>query len=244
MIAGDTDIIKQFANYTFLNSEHLTNLTNRPIVSIRRRLRKLHEEGLLQGVEVPFEPAVHFLTRKGANIAASLGFQDEPSWVDSKSPLTIEHDVQITKFHLDIAAKLDLIFWEQRRGELQDHAGELSVNPDALFGIRRGELSYYFFLEVEQGKETDYVRGESSRMKKVRAYFEYANAKKHIETWGIQNFRVIFLLPTWQRAKNFRDKVAEQFPFRRFWITSMDYQDILGKIFLNPKDETLHSFLD
>jgi hypothetical protein len=146
--------------------------------------------------------------------------------------------------HLDLAAKLDVTFWEQRRGQLQDHVGELSVNPDALFGIKRGELTYSYFLEVERLKETDYVKGESSRMKKVRAYFEYANAKKHTEKWGIPNFHTIFLLPSARMAKNFRNKVAKEYPYKRFWMTSVDYQDILGKIFLNPRDETLHSFLD
>jgi hypothetical protein len=91
-------------------------------------------------------------------------------------------------------------------------------------------------------------------MRKMRAFQEYAQQKKHEARWGIANFRVVSVVPTRERAANLCRKVSESgLAFKRFWFTdfgrySLDSPaDILGKIFTTPRDYrqgVLYSILD
>src|SRR2546428_13768013 len=76
------------------------------------------------------------------------------------------------------AILLELVAWEQRRSVLLDWAengsGRLSVNPDALFGLKdrekpEGQNTTYFFLEIVRSRESDYRRGQSYFMRKMEA---------------------------------------------------------------------------
>jgi hypothetical protein len=73
----------------------------------------------------------------------------------------------------------ELIAWEQRRSVLLDWAengnGRLSVNPDALFGLKdvekpEGQNTTYFFLEIVRSRESEYERQQSYFMRKMEAF--------------------------------------------------------------------------
>jgi len=60
-----------------------------------------------------------------------------------------------------------------------EHGGErLSVNPDALFGLKdnekpEGQNTAYFFLEIVRSRESEYESQESNFMRKMRAFAAY-----------------------------------------------------------------------
>jgi hypothetical protein len=227
MIAGDRDILKQVSEYRFVRPEDLHELTARHIVAIRRRLCALEESNYVKRVRANGS-SVFYLSGKGASVFGV-------SFSQNKSPFRVEHDLIITRFHLDIRAKC--VFWEQHQGELKDDL----INPDAFFSLQFGELTYSYFLEVEVSRETGYENGESALIRKMRDYNQYYLERRH-EKWNIPNFRVVILMPTQARAKNFREKLAAVLLFKRYWIASMDYTDVFGTIFMNPADEELSAF--
>jgi len=90
-------------------------------------------------------------------------------------------------------------------------------------------------------------------MRKMRAFQEYAQQKKHEARRGIGSF-LVSVVPTRERAVNLCRKVGEGgLAFKRFWFTdfsrySLDRPaQILEKIFITPRDYrqgVLYSFLD
>jgi len=156
-----------------------------------------------------------------------------------------------------------LIAWEQRRSVLLDWAengsGRLSVNPDALFGLKdrgkpEGENTTYFFLEIVRSRESDYQQQQSYFMRKMEAFVAYHRQGKHTARYGIGNFRVITVTPTRQRALNLCQKLRKVgLGYKRFWFTDLESvslgepASILEKIFFTPKDfeqGSLYSFRD
>lgn len=196
----DADMLRHFVRYHFLRPLHVHKLTGRNIISVRRRLRQLHEEGFLQRLSLPtayeqqfIEPgpgasrlqgpdqAVYFFAPRGVKTVQQLGFADDALRANTeKSPRALPHDLQVSAFHLalELAVKntpnLALVHWEQRRALLQD-----SITPDALFALRNNTKpsennTAYFFLEVELSRQSEYKNGESGFVQKMRNYTDYA----------------------------------------------------------------------
>jgi Replication-relaxation len=177
---SDAEIVKWLAAYHYLQPIHFQKLIGRNMVSLRHRLRQLHQQGQVERLTLPLEREllipnppdqyVYFLSRKGVGLAQQLGYADEKHRYNSeKSTRLLTHDLAISSFHLTLelatrGTSLELVFWERRRGQLQDWAelaGErLSVNPDALFGIKNQDKptdrsASYFFLELALARESD-----------------------------------------------------------------------------------------
>jgi hypothetical protein len=190
--------------------------------------------------------------------AKEYGFANEDDRATrEKSNMFLPHDLMITRIHLTLAlatrgTPLELVGWEQRRSVLLDWADNgrtrLSVNPDALFGLKNrekpeGQNTSYFFLEVVRSRESDYRKGESYFMRKMAAFAAYHRQGRHTERYGISNFRVITVTPTRHRAENLCEKLQKAgLASNRFWFTdhaalSRDGSArILEKIFFTPKD--------
>src|SRR5712692_8892201 len=119
----------------------------------------------------------------------------------------------------------------QRRSVLldwaEDRRGRLSVNPDALFGIKNcekpeGQNTTYFFLEIVRSRESEYERQQSNFMRKMDAFVAYHREGKHTARYGISNFRVITVTPTKQRALNLCEKLQKAgMALKRFWFTDL-----------------------
>lgn len=111
--------------------------------------------------------------------------------------------------------------------------GQLSVNPDALFGLKdggkpEGQNTSYFFLEMVRCRESEYQNGASYFMRKMQAYVAYHREGKHTARYGIANFRVITVTPTKQRALNLCAKLKDAgLASKRFWFT--DFSQISGQ---------------
>jgi hypothetical protein len=274
---GDADVLAWLGRYHFLQPVHMEILSRRHIVSLRRRLRQLHQNGFVERLTLPLErdwpvgsppdQFVYCLSRKGLTRAQSLGFTDERTQFNSEKKITfLVHDLRLTTFHLclDLAADqrgFELLTWEQRRSELQDqaigeHGERLSVNPDALFGLKSLALQgcRYFFLEMVNARESKYEAGESYLVRKFRAFQKYFEQKRHVAAWDIADFRVVTVLPTAERVTNLCEKLeAAGLGFKRFWLTDLTAysleqpEQILGKIFRTPRDfrsGTLYSLIE
>jgi len=265
---SDAEILKRLVEYRLLQPDDLVRLTGRNMISLRRRLLQLLRQGYVERLTLPLERErpvgsppdafVYRLAGRGMRTAKVYGFADEDDRATrEKSNMFLPHDLVITKIHLTLAlatrdTPLELVGWEQRRSVLLDWAdngrGRLSVNPDALFGLKNrekpeGQNTSYFFLEVVRSRESDYRKGESYFMRKMAAFVAYHRQGKHTARYGISNFRVITITPTRQRAENLcRKLVNAGLASARFWFTDLasvspdEPMGILGKVFFTPKD--------
>lgn len=261
---GDAELLELLVAYRYLQPGDFQKLTNRNIVSLRRRLRELVGREYLERLTLPLERDtlngnppdgyVYQLAARGIRKAKEYGFADGYlRHTREKSNLFLAHDMLITRFHMSLAlatrgASLVLTGWEQRRAVLLDSAGNgyarLSVNPDALFGLTdrekpEGQNAAYFFLEIVRSRESEYEREQSNFMRKMEAYAAYHRQGKAAARFGIANFRVITVTPTKQRALNLCAKLKEaSLASARFWFTDLASasERILDKIFFTPKD--------
>lgn len=249
---SDKEIIRWLGEYHYLQPVHVQLLSNRHIISIRRRLRQLHEQGFVMRTTVPFarnapvwsppDQYVYYLSRKGLTLARQLGFVDEYARYNSeKSEALLPHDLFLTTFHLTLAlatqaaGTVHLIYWEQRRSVLQDsvHAGydHYSVNPDALFFVKDDTKPHaantsYFFLEYERSRPAGHARGESNFIRKMRGLEEYHRTGGEMKRWGIPNFYVLTVTPTHERAANLCRSLVDADPplaSKRFWFTDANH---------------------
>lgn len=246
---ADLPLYKLFAKYQYLTVEMAAKLLPRDIGATQRRLLALYRAARLGRVSpsedrnmsvIGTPPFVYFLDKKGGTIAADLGYLPEPRWIDSKSRMTIGHDLEITKYHLALENALQAVSepleWAQWRGELLDRfrlgAEEVSIIPDAYFRFHNQS----YFLEIVKAKESEYKNGESNIERKVRCYMAYPDRFR--ERYGHKDFRVIFVLPTQERVARLLGKLEDEYPYRRFYLTDeASYQrDILGPIYWTPKD--------
>jgi hypothetical protein len=245
--SSDADILKHLVAYRYLQPKHFQILTGRNIVSLRRRLRQLHENGYVQRLSLPLarealtasppDQFVYYLGRRGVDAAKHYGYADENERYNPEKKIALLiHDLTITEVHLALeraaqaTPNLTLSLWEQRLTLLLDrveHKTEvLSVNPDAFFGLTNkdrpeGENTTYFFLEMVLARETEYAQGESYFMRKMRAYFEYYRQQKCRERWGVTNFRVITVAPTKERAQNLCRKLKDAgLLYKRYWFAA------------------------
>jgi len=264
----DAELLERLVEYRYLQPGDFEKLTGRNIISLRRRLRQLTQRGYLDRLTLPMErdtpvgsppdAFVYQLTPRGVRKAKEHGFADEDDRATrEKSNLLLPHDLLITRFHLTLelairGTPLELIAWEQRRSVLLDSAdngrGRLSVNPDALFGVKDsdkpdGQNTTYFFLEMVRSRESEYERQQSYFMRKMEAFLAYHREGKHTARYGISNFRVITVTPTRKRALNLCEKLQRAgLASARFWFTDIasvcpdEPGGILENIFFTPRD--------
>src|SRR5258708_14285325 len=265
---SDAEILKLLVAYGFLQPDDFVRFTGRNIISLRRRLLALVRHRYLERLTLPLErdapigsppdAFVYHLAPRGILKAKKYGFADEDDCcVREKSNLFLLHDTLITRVHLTLelatrGTPLELVAWEQRRSVLLDWAGHgngrLSVNPDALFGLKNdakpeGQNTTYFFLEVVRSRESDYREQQSYFMRKMRAFLAYYQQGKHTARYGISNFRVITVTPTKQRAVNLCHKLRNAgLASQRFWFTDLsvispdDPARFLERVFFTSKD--------
>jgi protein involved in plasmid replication-relaxation len=265
---SDAELLRRLVEYRFLQPEDFQRLTGRNLISLRRRLLQLLRHGYIERFTLPLErdapigsppdAYVYQLKPRGVLKAKEYGFADDDyRYTREKSNLFLQHDLLLTKIHLTLelatrSAPIEIVGWEQRRAVLLDWAdhesGRLSVNPDALFGLKdkekpEGQNTTYCFLEVVRSRESDYQAQQSYFMRKMHAFMAYHRQGKHVARYGISNFRVITVTPTKQRALNLCEKLRNAgLTSKRFWFTDLaavcneDRAEILEKVFFTPQD--------
>jgi hypothetical protein len=92
---------------------------------------------------------------------------------------------------------------------------------------------------MERAKIGHYRDGEPSIMRRLGKYYEYFGTDKCKKEWiDFRQFRVIVIQRTDEHRENFLRQLNKEYSHRRFWLASeAGYKaDIIGKIFLTPKD--------
>lgn len=222
---NDDKLWAMFSSYIYVTAKQAIQILGCKPDYIQVRLRRLYEHDYLDRQQKnDFSEFVYYFTEKGGNLAAERGHLQEPRWITKKSPMTLDHDVEISRFHLTLekalCGKAHLV-WEQWRGDLGREFDSEWI-PDAKFVII-GESAG--LLEIVKSGESGYKKGESSLVAKLKTY----DREKH---------HTLIVMPTIQRIQNFLSKIEDELPSTRLWFTDeASYQrDILGKIWWTPRN--------
>jgi len=243
------EFLRYFKTHPYISTEDAYKLTESTTDSAKRGTRRflklLYEAGYL--LRTPMFPedvirAPHFqysyrLSKHGAKVIHG-------SFTAEKSPYSLVHDQEITAFHLELgSAYPGVVLWQQR--DLKK-----TVNPDAMFGLSKdGKSAVYFFLEIEKSRPNHFREGRSGLEAKLLRYDEYRASDRCEKEWRFfRNYRVIVVVKTDERRLNLLAKLSVVLPYRFIWITAEEIykKDIMGNIFLTPKDYTraAYSFSD
>jgi hypothetical protein len=268
----DLQLLAWLAEYKFLQPSHLRVLSGRHLVSIRRRLRQFLALNYVDRLTLPLarsrpvasppDEFVYQLGRRGVQLVRDqLGV--DVTYNPEKQVSSLEHDLSITTFHLCLflaTRQSGCLELEWRQNDLLDHArgdrGErLPVNPDGLLALTDTAMpaaanTQHFFVEVERSRQHSYQTGESAFIRKAVAYQAYAAQRIHLQTWEIEDFRVLTILPTAERAANLRDKIVQsKLDADRFWFTDFGRytldrpQSVLQNIWSSAADDDLHALV-
>lgn len=222
--------------------------------AVRRMLMLLHQAKLVYRANhvisrkgdpfLRYEHCYH-LSRRG--IAAISAGDSTPE----KSPLSLDHELGITRFHLALAGAIRPTSYQLRwwQSELKR-----TVNPDALFALTdttkpREVSTHYYFLEIEKSRQSHYRNGDSGLMAKLKRYSEYRRTERCRSEWRyFADFRVVVVLKDRKRQANLLRALCERLPHRFIWTTSEEEFNagIIGAVFRAPPDHerTAHSLLE
>jgi len=141
-------------------------------------------------------PYAYGLSDSGVTRAFEDGFAtDSTKTFKGHSPRTIEHELMISKFHLNLARVTEANDWDLR---WRQSNLKRAVHPDALFAIN----GKYFFLEIERAKLGNYRNGEPQILRKLRSYSEYYGSSGSENDFGFRTFQVVIMMRTEDRATN------------------------------------------
>jgi hypothetical protein len=141
-------------------------------------------------------PFAYGLSDSGVTQAFQDGFAtDSTKTFKGHSSHTIEHELMISKFHLELAKLAESKQWDLRWRQANL---KRTVHPDALFAIN----GRYFFLEMERAKLGNYRDGEPQILRKLRSYWEYYDSTGCEKDFGFRKFRVATVMRTPDRATN------------------------------------------
>ena len=167
----DTTLLKQIAGFKILTAKQLATVSRRSQQVIRRRLRVLSQEGLIEkrirgfGRSKGRPEEITFLTEHGAKLLRDQGVVNKHLKALSENnllTLPLDHDLLLNWFHLY------LIQIEQRYPQLSVTGFSTNTTPstqstlsstfipDGIFTItdKKSSRTLLFFLEVDMGSET------------------------------------------------------------------------------------------
>lgn len=216
LMPRDIALLRDVAEYRFLNTEQLVSLHEGSDRGIGNRLTLLFQHGYLdrpkvqKAANLASAHVVYSLDRKGAETLAKdaqerEGILRRVREVNHTSPL-IAHALMISQFRVCLTLALQnridikLIRWTQgndlkvllrRRGE------NPALVPDAFFILDTSEFKYPCFLEADRGTMT-----EERFVNKLRLYWRHWREEGFSKSLGITHFRVLTITPTEARAEN------------------------------------------
>ena len=181
------------------------NLEREKLVRVHPYLTETYRRGAL--------PNVLALADAGVTKAFDEGWAtDSTKRFTGHSLRTIEHEVMISCFHINLERQCD-VRWRQRQLD------KATVRPDALFAIG----GTFFFLEMERAKLGDYQDGSPSIMRKLSDYRTYYNSVTCRKDFGFSTFHVVVVMRTAERARNLLSRLdISPFDGERCLITSED----------------------
>lgn len=205
--------------------------------SIRFTLTQLHAQGLITrlpyyDLETKGDTSVWGLNDASVKANEQEGITSKT--LDEHSRRTLDHEIDISVFHMSLAAQCAkngwTLYWQQT--DL-----DCGIRPDAYFALILPKGTFHFFLEVERAKIGNVKDGEPSILRKLGNYYNYYNSDRCHTEWDFKQFRVIIIRPTAEKATNLVRLLKDNYDHRMFWITA-DH-----KTFATTKGDTL-SFSD
>ena len=239
-------VLDLLGEYFVLRSKDLARLLRNPepnqtdLRTINRTFKILHDSGLIH--------RLRYLNPDNDGVGYAYGLTDAGvrfsmlgKTFDEHSERTLDHELEISFFHLSLQELCDarafMLRWQQ--SDLKH-----GVNPDAYFSVadpeKEGKNTHHFFLEAERAKIGNYKNGEPSIIRKLKRYYDYYDTNGCEEASGSRTFRVVTFLRNDERRKNLLDAMQTDLRHRMFWlgVESNHTAD-----FRTPKGDTL-SFAD
>ncbi len=216
LTARDTAILRDAAEYRFLNSEQLLALHEGGRRNLKQRLSLLYQHGYLDRPEVQKDAdlatahIVYSLGRKGVEVVAKDAQEREGVFrrvrEARRTTALISHALMISQFHvcLSLALKnrsdVKLTRWVQgydlkvllkRRGENPE------LVPDAFFVLETPARKYPCFLEADRA-----TMGKAKFVSKLKKYWRHNREERFKQSLGVSHFRVLTIVPNEGHEKN------------------------------------------
>ena len=223
------DVLAALTEFYCLRPKDLARLernrepTQSDIRSVNATLKLLRQENLIR--RIPYFDSRQYTGTityvYGLNYAAVRKIGEPARYFDDHSVRTLEHELEISLFHMALKA-----LCQSHRWDLRWHQDAIShqrpVNPDAFFVITKSEHgeannSFSFFLEIERSKIGNHKNGEPSIMRKLAQYYETYNTDQCYRNWNLTTFRVIVQVLNKTRAENLLTALARRFNHSMFW---------------------------
>jgi hypothetical protein len=253
----DEDIYFYLGKFSFLTAEELSELSDRNVVSLRKRLLQFVGAGYIGRDEAKtqrqefFEeikceyckrvnkvprssgkvkplPRFHWLTEKGGEKALAL--LEHPIAWRSKQESRVSHDRVLTTIHLalDRAFGDKLELWLQQKDDVK-----LTIE------VHGETVSFYPDAYCTLNGEAiwiEYANCEPSSKDGVNDIVE--KVIRYNEILKDETGKVLFIFRERSMVENFVNRIAEDFPY--LWPCVTDLESIkhnpTGKIFWTPKD--------
>jgi hypothetical protein len=214
----DAGIMRDVAEYRFLNSAQLLALHSGGERNLKQRLSLLYQHHFLDRPDVQkkadlaSDHLVYSLDRKGAEILGKDAQGREALLrrirESKRTSSIIAHALMISQFRvcLTLALKkrpdIKLTRWMQGddlKTALRASGRSPELVPDAFFTLDDGGGAVNFFLEADRGTETavsTFVR------KKLKVYYWWKDDERLKAALGIKRFRVLTITPLQGRAES------------------------------------------
>ena len=161
-------------------------------------------------------PKAYGLTESGVSIAFKEGFAtDSTKTFKGHALSTIEHELMISRFHLELAKLSERKGWDLRWR--QRDLDKKEVRPDGLFRINGNN----FFLEIERARLGNYKDGRPGVIRKLDAYWKYYDSTGCEKDFTFRKFRVVTVMRTPARVETLINSLtAEGLDKATFWVSS------------------------
>jgi hypothetical protein len=204
----DLDILRDLAEYRFSSMEQILALHGGGMRNLQRRLRYMFHMGIVDRPDAQKSfPAERFLIYSlGDEGRKLLSRKDIGRRKEVGSPYLL-HAMMISQFHATLTLALrqyhthpKIERWLQGYGlkdALASRGQSPELVPDAFFTIRDERGALDFFLEADQS-----TMAQKLMLAKIRTYWKWHREKKFQKELGIENFRVLTIAPSEDRAEN------------------------------------------
>jgi hypothetical protein len=202
--AARREALSVLADYFCLNGKQAAELLGTSLRNIQRHYVSLESCGLVTSIRYNPEehtkgaiPLAYGLTDRGVRKAFDEGFStDSTKSFDAWSKRTIEHEIMISTFHLELAKLAGEKGWALRWW--QRGLNKKPVFPDAVLSIN----GHFFMLEIERAKLGDYIDGTPSIIRKLADYWDYYDSDDCESDFEFRKFHALTVMRTAERAQN------------------------------------------
>ena len=203
------EALSVLADYFCLNTHMAAELLGISERAVQAHYQRLSHAQLVYRIRYAPEehtkgsiPIAYGLSDSGVSKAFAEGFAtDSTKTIKEHKPSRLEHEIMISRFHLELARLCEGEGWDLRWRQRNLQHG---VYPDALFSVN----GVYFFLEIERAKLGDYKDGEPQILRKLRTYRDYYDSTDCETDFGFRRFSVVTVMRTSARAANLTQRVA------------------------------------